>query len=742
MALGSSAPEILLSVIEILSNNFFSGDLGPSTIVGSAAFNLFCISAVCVAAIPNNEIRMIKDTNVFFITASFSIIAYLWLYTIVTVTTPDEVNILEGAATFLFFPVLVGLAFCADKGYFSAEDPEDEGLPAADRQSKVLDQDLSKEELAAMEMSLKKTHGLALTDEQLAELIGKQTAQPKSKATYRVAAIRSIVGGKRVGGNLKEKVRNSMASVVPIAEPKDKLESGPPKMAACHVGLSAKNYAILESAGVLNLSVVRTGDLTIPLAVDYRCRDGVAKAGEDYEAVEGTLKFEIGEKEKMIHVKIINDNANENDEDFYVELFEPRCPGREHEVHMELGEVDVARILIVDDDMPGVLSFEKEAVEVHEEVGDKQISVTVLRKDGSNGTVSCKYCTEDGTATEGSDYKKAEGTLTFAHGQLSAEIPLTICGKGRYESTEEFRLILTDAAGGVKFDKSTDGSSESCILTVIIIPDDESKGQVDRVMRLMSINWHKTQLGHANWKDQFRDAFLVNGGDEEAGAPSAFDWAMHIITVFWKVLFATIPPTDYCGGWLCFFCALGLIGAVTALIGDLAALAGCVLGIPDSITAISLVALGTSLPDTFASKAAAEQDPYADASIGNVTGSNSVNVFLGLGLPWTIGSIYWAIAGRTAEWQERYKSETDFNMWNTGGGKFIVIGGDLGYSVIIFSAGAMSALAILFIRRKLFGGELGGPTIPKYVTSLLLVLIWLTYVCLSAVKTMSKESTC
>merc|ERR1711881_432038 len=55
----------------------------------------------------------------------------------------------------------------------------------------------------------------------------------------------------------------------------------------------------------------------------------------------------------------------------------------------------------------------------------------------------------------------------------------------------------------------------------------------------------------------------------------------------------------------------------------------------------TFVALGTSLPDTFASKTAATQDPYADASIGNVTGSNSVNVFLGLGLPWTIGACYW-----------------------------------------------------------------------------------------------------
>ncbi|CAM9659307.1 unnamed protein product, partial [Discosporangium mesarthrocarpum] len=34
MALGSSAPEILLSVIEIVSDNYFSGELGPSTIVG------------------------------------------------------------------------------------------------------------------------------------------------------------------------------------------------------------------------------------------------------------------------------------------------------------------------------------------------------------------------------------------------------------------------------------------------------------------------------------------------------------------------------------------------------------------------------------------------------------------------------------------------------------------------------------------------------------------------------------
>ncbi|CAE8595502.1 unnamed protein product, partial [Polarella glacialis] len=172
------------------------------------------------------------------------------------------------------------------------------------------------------------------------------------------------------------------------------------------------------------------------------------------------------------------------------------------------------------------------------------------------------------------------------------------------------------------------------------------------------------------------------------------------------------------------------------------ALAGCIIGIPDEITAISLVALGTSLPDTFASKQAATQDPYADASIGNVTGSNSVNVFLGLGLPWSVGAIYWAIQGRTEEWQARYSSTANFETFNTGGGKFVVLGGDLGYSVIIFTCGALLAILILYIRRKLFGGELGGPTVPKYITVVILVSLWLVYLALSAAKTLSSVGPC
>ena len=67
MALGSSAPEILLSVIEIVGNNMEAGELGPGTIVGSAAFNLLCISAVCVAGVPKVTNSLILASHWIFV---------------------------------------------------------------------------------------------------------------------------------------------------------------------------------------------------------------------------------------------------------------------------------------------------------------------------------------------------------------------------------------------------------------------------------------------------------------------------------------------------------------------------------------------------------------------------------------------------------------------------------------------------------------------------------------------------
>ena len=115
---------------------------------------------------------------------------------------------------------------------------------------------------------------------------------------------------------------------------------------------------------------------------------------------------------------------------------------------------------------------------------------------------------------------------------------------------------------------------------------------------------------------------------------------MHFFAIGWKILFACCPPPHWGGGIPTFIAAICFIGGLTAVVGEIAGAMGCVMGIKPGVTAITFVAIGTSLPDTFASMKAARESSHADAAVGNVTGSNSVNVFLGLGLPWVIAVIY------------------------------------------------------------------------------------------------------
>lgn len=53
---------------------------------------------------------------------------------------------------------------------------------------------------------------------------------------------------------------------------------------------------------------------------------------------------------------------------------------------------------------------------------------------------------------------------------------------------------------------------------------------------------------------------------------------------------------DYWGGWACFTVSILVIGVLTAVIGDLASQFGCWVGLKDAVTAISFVAVGTSVP--------------------------------------------------------------------------------------------------------------------------------------------------
>lgn len=128
MALGSSAPEILLSIIEIIGRNFTAGALGPSTIVGSAAFNLLVITAVCVVSIDSSEVRIVKSMTVFFITGFSAVFAYIWLIIVLVLITPNYVDIWEAVITLLFFPMLVIIAYIADKNFCAKKSKVSESI--------------------------------------------------------------------------------------------------------------------------------------------------------------------------------------------------------------------------------------------------------------------------------------------------------------------------------------------------------------------------------------------------------------------------------------------------------------------------------------------------------------------------------------------------------------------------------------------------------------------------------------
>ncbi|CAE1255970.1 SLC8A [Acanthosepion pharaonis] len=245
---------------------------------------------------------------------------------------------------------------------------------------------------------------------------------------------------------------------------------------------------------------------------------------------------------------------------------------------------------------------------------------------------------------------------------------------------------------------------ENIKITVHIIESTEFKSVVDKLLKKANLS---LVVGTSSWREQFIEAITVNAGDddqeegEEEKLPSCMDYIMHFVCLFWKVLFAFVPPTDYWGGWACFTVSIILIGVLTAFIGDFASHFGCTIGLKDAVTAVSFVALGTSVPDTFASKVAAINDKYADSSIGNVTGSNAVNVFLGIGIAWSIAAIYHAANGTV----------------------FRVHPGTLAFSVTIFCVFAFFTIILLVSRRhRAVGGELGGPLKIEYKNSKLGIL--------------------
>ena len=236
---------------------------------------------------------------------------------------------------------------------------------------------------------------------------------------------------------------------------------------------SAATYSVDEDAGTATITVTRTGGSDGAVSVDYATSNGTATAGSDYTAASGTLNWTDGDSaSKTFTVSITDDSSNEGNETINLTLSNVTGGAA-------IGTNDDAVLTIQDDDIPGTLQFSAATYSVNEDAGTATITVT--RTGGSDGAVSVAYATSNGTATAGSDYTTASGTLNWADGDSAGKtFTVTITDDGTVESNETVNLTLSSPTGG-----ATLGTNDTAVLT---IQDDEVPGVLQFSSATYSVN--------------------------------------------------------------------------------------------------------------------------------------------------------------------------------------------------------------------------------------------------------------
>ncbi|XP_033634771.1 sodium/calcium exchanger 3-like [Asterias rubens] len=771
MALGSSAPEILLNVVGTMQNlhkirnEVVEDSLGTFTIIGSAAFNLIIITAICIVCVPSPEVKTIKEFGVFMVTAFWSIFAYVWILFVVLWNSPAQVEIWEAWVTLLFCPLLVLTAYCQDNGWWIKRTKVRGVEPQTGSQMniRVVNGNVKKHsvfhgpspqlasleaERTASQMNLKavaeeRTNDmLVLKDLEAGPEEGrsdrtdeeKQQFARASRNRFRHAAVRSILGGKkRVNGHKPSSADSNNPRLMGLVDKAKTLQDETTNVPITEdlrgkFTFGAASYCVLESAGKLDVDVLF--HRSIPrsengvtdngkasayevrddrskkddesyfrsvVSVAYETREGTAKHTTEFKYTTGILVFNEMEWHKKITIPIVNDNQYENNMDFYVILKNPDGGGA-------LGDPSLTRVTIIDDDVPGEFSFDNANYMADMEKG--LVTATVTRINGSDGAVTLHYGTMDGTArggpeiNENIDFRATTGTLKFEHGETLKKLEIDVNKKPK-GSNKNFVITLRNPSLGAHL-------GEHSAAVVSCATDDINE-------RLANFYADNSEEEEETWLGQVKSAMTVGGDQDEQGneiPPAKMDYLLHFITFLWKVIFSLIPPRSVAGGWPAFVLSLVCIGVLTALVEQLGTLLGCVINLHASVAGITIIALGTSVPDTFASRTAAVHDQYADAAIGNITGSNSVNVFLGLGLPWVISTMY----------------------ANSFGKPFRVEQGNLDLAVIVFTAMGSTCIILLILRRKFLGGELGGKKVVKFATAFFLSFLWVSYIVVCTLK--------
>ncbi|MEQ1548799.1 MAG: Calx-beta domain-containing protein [Chakrabartia sp.] len=185
------------------------------------------------------------------------------------------------------------------------------------------------------------------------------------------------------------------------------------------------------------------------VSFDIATANGTATAGSDYVAQSLTGQvIAAGNSSATFTVAVNGDLKNELAETFFVNI--TNVTGASVADGQGLGTINN------DDSAPSLSSLNVTRVEGNS--GTSTATFTISLSAASGQTVTVNYATSNGTATAGSDYTAASGTLTFVEGETSKTVAVTIAGDTVPENDEAFSLTLSGATNATLATASVTGT--------------------------------------------------------------------------------------------------------------------------------------------------------------------------------------------------------------------------------------------------------------------------------------------
>ena len=195
--------------------------------------------------------------------------------------------------------------------------------------------------------------------------------------------------------------------------------------------------AVEDVVGDLGFVLTLDPASAVVSTVEYATRGGTAAADADYTSTSGTLSFAAGATSGTIEVAVTADTVPEETETFTLSL--------SNATDAVVVGSGIGTGTILDDDM--LLSTED--VGVDESEGTMEFVLTAAYGGGRTADATVDYQTAAATATEGADYGRAEGTLTFAPGVASRTIVVTVEEDDLDEVDETLTLAFSNVRNAV-----------------------------------------------------------------------------------------------------------------------------------------------------------------------------------------------------------------------------------------------------------------------------------------------------